>query len=287
MGGSVPSATEVRRAIAAGASYLAAVQDGRGAFPIAPLPANRAETVTDDLFASATVAELAAAVLPRECLSSTAEYILRRRRSDGYWSWSPDGSLPPDADDLACCLGAQVTLGVELDAAAEARRLREFWRWRGPFRTWLGKGYWNSRDRDDPVVNCNVLWALGRIGVDARDRERRVIERMVGSHRGPSRYYCHEASVAWAAARAGVRFPGQCPEGSKLTGRPLETALWALAGSLDIGVAAACLLGLRDADGGWPAEPWVQGDGGTWESRPVTTAFAIAALSLAPGPTRP
>jgi hypothetical protein len=281
---SVPSGTDLRHAIAAGASYLAAVQDSRGAFPLTPLQTNSIDSVTDELFASAVVVELAASVLPPASLSATVEYILDRRGSDGFWSWAPDASLPPDADDLACCLGVLAKVGVVLNGDLEARRLRAFWRWRGPFRTWLGSGFWNRRDRDDPVVNCNVLWALRQIGADVRRRERRVIERMVRSHSGPTRYYCHEASVAWAAARAGVAFPQRPPPTSHLAGRPLETALWALADPPSPGPAVA-LLEMQDDDGGWAAEPWVQGEGAAWESRAVTTAFALAALErLAPGP---
>jgi len=265
---------------------LAECQEADGGFPLVPVASRPLGSAGDSLFSTATVLALAAPLLPAECVSRAAAYILERRDGRGLWAWAADGSLPADADDTALCLGALARIGAAVDGRRDARLLRKFWRWGGPFRTWLASGGWNRRDRDDPVVNCNVLWALRELGAPVRAAERRAAGRMVAAHRGPSRYYCSEASVAWAAARVGIATPRlRPPPGSALAGRPLECALWSLAAPAPPAEAAALLLEMRDADGGWRAEPWVQGVPGTWESRPVTIAFVLAALSrLAPVP---
>jgi hypothetical protein len=278
--GAAPSALDLRGATAAAAGVLAESQEAGGGFPLVPVAARPPGSATDSLFSTATVLALAAPVLPAECVSRAAAYILGRRDGRGLWAWAADGSLPPDADDTACCLGALARIGAPVDGRRGARLLRKFWRWGGPFRTWLARGAWNARDRDDPVVNCNVLWALGELGAPVRGAERRSAERMVAAHRGPTRYYCSEASVAWAAARVGIATPRmRPPPDPALAGRPLECALWSLAAPAPPAGAAALLLDMREADGGWRAEPWVQDNLGAWESRPVTIAFVIAALS--------
>lgn len=270
--------------MAGAAGILAESQEADGGFPLVPVASLPLGSAGDSLFSTATVLALAAPVLPAECVTRAAAYILDRRDPRGLWAWDADGSLPPDADDTALCLGALARIGSTVDGRQGARLLRKFWRWGGPFRTWLARGGWNARDRDDPVVNCNVLWALRELGTPVRAAERRSVERMVDAHRGPTRYYCSEASVAWAAGRVGIATPWLCPPpDSALAGRPLECALWSLAAPAPPAGAAALLLDMRDADGGWRAEPWVQALPGTWESRPVTIAFVIAALSrLAP-----
>lgn len=275
-----PSTADLHGAIAVAARVLAKSQEADGGFPLVPVLSEPLGSAGDSLFSTATVLALAAPVLPAECVARGAAYILERRDGRGLWAWAADGSLPADADDTALCLGALARIGAAVDGRQGARLLRKFWRWGGPFRTWLAGGAWNRRDRDDPVVNCNVLWALRELGAPVRGAERRAVERMVAAHRGPSRYYCSEGSVAWSAARVGIATPSlRPPAGSALAGRPLECALWSLAAPAPPAGAAALLLELRDADGGWRAEPWVQGVPGVWESRAVTIAFVIAALS--------
>jgi hypothetical protein len=84
----------------------------------------------------------------------------------------------------------------------------------------------------------------------------------------------------------GIPTPGlRPPPDSALAGQPLECALWSLAAPAATAGAAALLFEGRDSDGGWRAEPWVRAQPGVWESRTVTIAFVIAALSrLAPAP---
>jgi hypothetical protein len=282
--GAVPSAADLRRAIAAGAEVLAESQEADGGFPLAPVLSEPLGSAGDSLFSTATVLALAAPVLPAACVSRAAGYLAERRDGRGLWAWAADGTLPADADDTALCLGALARTGVPLDRRQGARLLRKFWRWGGPFRTWLASGGWNGRDRDDPVVNCNVLWALGELGAPIRTAERRTVAAMVAAQRGPTRYYCSEASLAWAAARVGIPAPRlRPPHDAALARQPLECALWALAAPTPKVGTAALLLEAREPDGGWAAEPWVRGQPGVWESRAVTIAAAIAALlRLAP-----
>ena len=277
--GAAPPVADLRRAVVEAAAVLAENQEPDGGFALVPVASQPEGSPGDNLFSTATVLAVAAPALPKECVARAADYILRRRGARGLWAWAADESLPPDADDTAICLGALARAGVAMDASEAARLLRKFWRWGGPFRTWLARGDWNKRDRDDAVVNCNVLWAFRELGVAVRAAELRSVRSMVIACREPTRYYCSEASVAWAAARVGIATPSlRPPPNDALAGRPLECALWSLAGAPGHDWAAL-LLDMREADGGWAAEPWVQGYVGAWESRPVTIAFAIAALS--------
>lgn len=284
--GAAPSAADLRGAVAGAAALLVESQGRDGDFPVLRAAPAAEGYPGQNLFATATVLALAAPLLPAECVSRAVGYILNRRDRWGLWEWASDGSLPPDADDTAVCLGALARVGAWRDGAEGARLLRKFWRWGGPFRTWLARGDWNKRNRDDPVVNCNVLWALRELGIPARGAELRSIRSMVAAWCGPTRYYCSEASLAWAAARIGIATPLlRPPPDEALAGRPLECALWSLAAP-PTAARLALLLDMRQPDGGWRAEPWVQGvNAGTWESHAVTTAFVIAALQQGePGP---
>ncbi|MFL5385034.1 MAG: hypothetical protein ACJ8GN_21140 [Longimicrobiaceae bacterium] len=275
----VPSVGDLRRRLVAAVGFLEESQEADGGFPVAALLSQPPATAADNLFSTATVVALAGSALRAACVARAASYILGRRDGRGLWAWVPDGSLPPDADDTACCLAALARTGSRVDRGRGVQLLRSFWRPGGPFRTWLAGGAWDSPERDDPVVNCNVLWAMRELGALHTAAERAAVERMVAPHRGNTRYYCSEASVAWAAARVGIPAPRlRPPRDADLAGRPLECALWSLAGGLPP-AAAARLLETQEADGGWPAEPWVHDHLGAWGSRAVTAAFAIAALS--------
>ena len=270
--------TQIQRALSAAVRALAEAQLPDGSFALAETASRPPATPSDHLFSTAIVLGLVAAQLDAEVVARAVAYLAGRREANGLWAWMPDGSLPPDADDTACCLMAFLAAGVAVDRAASIALLRRFWRFRGPFRTWAARGMWGSRERDDPIVNCNVLRALEELGAAVRPRERSAVTRIVAQARGETRYYCSGASVAWAAASAGIPAPHLLPPAeTELAGRPLECALWSLAGRLPS--AASLLVPLQEADGGWHAEPWLQDHVGTWESRAVTTAFAAAALS--------
>lgn len=280
--GGEPSAADLRGAVRAAAGSLAASQEADGSFALAPVDERPPGGPGDNLFSTATVLALASSLLPPERRARASAYICARRDERGLWAWGSDGALPPDSDDTACCLGALAIVGVALDNKREARVLRRFWRWGGPFKTWLGTGGWNARDRDDVIVNCNILWALRMLGVRWRGAELRKVGRMVAAQRGETRYYCSPASVAWAASRIGLAAPQlSLPGEAELRARPLECALWSIAGRIPAPEAAAWLVDAQEADGGWSPEPWIQDHVGAWQSRPVTTAFALAALTRA------
>ncbi len=268
----------IRRSVAAGLRALEEAQEQDGSFALAGVPSSPPVTPADNLFSTAMVLGLLAGELHPQVVARAATYLLDRREADGLWKWAEGAPLPPDSDDTACCLGALARAGATLDRTAGVRQLRRFWRWGGPFRTWLARGAWGARDRDDAVVNCNVLWAIQQLGAAPKRAERAAVGRIVARTQGATRYYCSAAHVAWAAARAGIPAPHLSPP-ANAAGRPLECALWLLAGR-ELGPGAGTLLlDAQEADGGWPAEPWVQDHSGAWESRPVTAAFAIAALS--------
>lgn len=271
---------EIRRSVSAALRSLGEAQEPDGSFPLTVVPSHPPSTPADNLFSTAMVLGLLPGELSPETVSRAAAYLLGRREPQGPWAWVADGSLPPDADDTACCLGALAAVGAALDRAGGVRLLRRFWRLGGPFRTWLARGMWGSRDRDDPVVNCNVLWAIQQLGAVPRRAERAAVGRIVARARGATRYYCSEASLAWAAARVGISTPHLSPPADALlAGRPLECALWLLVSREPSPAACKLLLDMQETDGSWPAEAWVRDNRGDWQSRPVTTAFAVAALS--------
>jgi len=275
----VPSMAELERAVALSANRLAELQEPDGGFPLAAVASETLGSPGDSLFSTATVISLAAPVLSAECLSRGTAYILSRQNQQGLWTWDAEALLPPDSDDTACCLGALVRAGVNVDTRAGIRALRKFWRWRGPFRTWLAKGAWNARRRDDAVVNCNVLWALRELGAAPSRAEQRAVERIVAKQRDATPYYCSKGALAWAAARAAIPTPYlDRPSEAELAGRPLECALWMLATPVPSTTAIAQLLDLVGKQSEWKAEPWVRGNPGRWESRAVTLAFVLAAL---------
>jgi hypothetical protein len=274
------TSAEIRRSVTAALRALEEAQEPDGSFPLTVVPSQPPVTPADNLFSTAMVLGLLPGELSPETVSRATAYLLGRREAQGPWAWVADGSLPPDADDTACCLGALAAVGAALDRAGGVRLLRRFWRLGGPFRTWLARGTWGSRDRDDPVVNCNVLWAIQQLGAAPRRAERAAVGRIVARARGATRYYCSAASVAWAAARVGIPTPRLLPPADALlAGRPLECALWLLASREPRPAAGKLLLDMQEADGSWPAEAWLHDHRGEWQSQPVTTAFAVAALS--------
>lgn len=275
-----PSPADLRASMQAAAKRLAEMQRAEGDFELTASSTKPPESATDNLFATATVISVAGRFLPDTCVTRAARYIMERREPNGLWAWAPDGAIPADADDTAICLGALACAGVALDGQRDARLLRKFWRWGGPFQTWLAKGGWSERSRDDPVVNCNVLWALRMLGVRIRSRETNAVRRMLARHSGATRYYCSAGSVAWAAARVGVEAPSLAPpDGAALDGRPLECALWTLALPTPPAAAAGLLMDMNDPPRGGALEAWIMDHKGAWHSEAVTTAFGVAALA--------
>ena len=276
----------IREALGGALHFLHDSQAADGSFALESVPSRVPLTRADNLFSTAMVLGLLPALLRPETRARASEYLLQRRDAEGHWSWLPDGSLPPDADDTACCLGALAGVDAALDRAEGVRTLRRFRRWWGPFRTWMAGGAWGARDRDDAVVNCNVLWAIERLGGRPTGGERAAVQRLVARTPEAPRYYCSTGSLAWAAARAGIATPAlRRPAASELAGRPLECALWSLACADDWPEGAELLLGLQASDGGFAAEPWVRDHSGAWQGGAVSTAFAAAALARRCGAT--
>lgn len=222
--------------------------------------------------------------LPAERVSLAARYILGLRRPDRLWEWDPAHGVPADADTTACSLAALSLAGEPLDGAAEAARLRSFWREPdGPFRTWEGSSWWQDPARDDPVVNCNVVLALGLLGVPATASEIKAVETIVRERGAIARYYVDHPMVAYAARRAGIAID-HLPEVA--TARPPADKLmsvlpWLCAtGSRDPDLIRAVLDAQRP-DGAWPIRVWISGAGSRtpqWGSPAITTALALEAL---------
>jgi hypothetical protein len=92
-----------------------------------------------------------------------------------------------------------------------------------------GTGTWSQRDRDDAVVNCNVLHALATLGVPGTATEIAAVQRLVQQSVGGCRYYCSSATIGYAARRAGLPL-GALPAGLVARPRPgnevLRSAQW-------------------------------------------------------------
>lgn len=272
----------LRESIAAAVRCIEAAQERDGSFALAESASRPPATRSDNLFSTAMVVGLLSKELRPETLARAAAYLVARRDSTGFWAWLADGTMPADADDTACCLGALACAGAHVDRTASVKLLRRFWRLGGPFQTWMTRRMWGwgSRERDDAVVNCNVLWAIRVLGGTSRRAEQAAATRIVARTPAGTRYYCSAASVAWAAARVGIATPHLVrPADAALANRPLDCALWLLASQRQWSEGAALLLAHQEADGGWPGEAWLHDHAGDWESRSVTTAFAIAALT--------
>ena len=103
--------------------------------------------------------------------------------------------------------------------------LRSYWRADGgPFRTWKAPGIWSMPERDDPVVNCNILFALRLLTVPATAAEEAAVRELLQRTKGRSRYYCSPATIAHAARRAGLEQNAlpplaiACPQTNDLVG---------------------------------------------------------------------
>lgn len=192
--------------------------------------------------------------------------------------------MPPDSDCTACALAALARVGVPLDAGVEAERLRQFWRpERQRFRTWNVAGPWSIPERDDPVVNANVVFALAALGQPATAAERAGVAAYLAGCGGGSRYYVAPATIAHAAHRAGLD-PDDLPPSARSRprrGDRIGTIQWLCAGHAGDPEATRRLLATQRPDGSWPALAWVTAVGlptPCWGSSAVTTALAVEAL---------
>jgi hypothetical protein len=209
-------------------------------------------------------------------------YIRSERRPDGLWEFDKVIGLPPDSDVIACALAAFAQHGEPSDVAGGEMLLRAYWRpVTGPFRTWKA-GPLSGAERDDPVVNGNVLFALRLLGSPATHSELASVNALF--HRSPrSRYYCHVSTIAHAAARGGLDLSVLSPAIS--TPPPaidlLGAIQWLCAAPATEPKLIDEILRSQRSDGGWSIYPWVTAQRAPrpyWGSPAVTTALAIEAL---------
>jgi hypothetical protein len=240
----------------------------------------------DPTFATSYILMGAGRWLPSQSISRAGEFLLTKRDSQGMWAWGElfGEHLPPDADSTACALAALALNRFPLDRAAEVERLRRFW---CPdlqrFRTWIAEGPFSIPERDDPVVNANVLFALNALGHPPTPAERAGVSQYLATCLAESRYYCAPATIAHAAHRAGLdpqclpRMATVPPGRNDLIG----TIQWLCAGHIGDRTATDRVLAAQQADGSWPPLAWITAVGTPvphWGSSAATTALAIEAL---------
>jgi hypothetical protein len=178
-------AARAGHALQAGCAALLALQQPDGSFPLLQRHPRTAWWGCHPLFATVSVVLAAGSLMPKEALSRAAGFLSRCRRSDGLWEFDPSFGIPPDVDDTACAIAALVRCGDRRVGPQDAALLRSFWRADGgPFQTWRGTGMWSARDRDDPVVNCNVLHALSVLGAPATGTETEAVQKLIRQSAG-------------------------------------------------------------------------------------------------------
>lgn len=234
------------------------------------------------LFSTAYIMLGAGGLLPADNIAWAVAFMRNRRRPDRLWEYDPALRIPPDSDSTSCSLAALMLHGDGSDADGGADLLRSFWRPdTGPFRTWREPGIWSVPERDDAVVNCNVLLALRLLGAPATTREQEAVRQLLLRSNGRSRFYCTPSTTAHAARRAGLE---QEALPAAAIARPPPKDLigciqWLCAApKCDAPLVDSVLAAQRD-DGSWPLWPWVTGEAMPfWGSAAITTALALEAL---------
>ena len=272
-------------AIIDGLAALGRMQSKDGSFSLFYRKGNSKWTECSPVFSTAYIMIGSGQLLSWTKIHRALDFILKSRRKDRLWEYDSAIGVPPDSDCTACALAA-MTYGnhINLDKESEADLLKSFWRNNGgPFYTWRGEGIWSKRDRDDPVVNCNILYALDCLGYPASDRDVKTIEEFISNCQSGSRYYHSPSTIAHAAARAGIN-TASLPEVS--TNKPPVSKLLACiqwicgTGLYDENIVQQ-ILDSQNKEGVWPIRPWVTGTGNPkpmWGSPAVTTSLAIEAL---------
>ncbi len=278
----------VAQAIDSGLAALGGMQAADGGFPL--WTGTNRWAPCGPLFATAYVMMGAGGLLPAANIGRAVSFIRGQRLGDGLWEYDPAIRIPPDADSTACSLAALALHGDATDLTGGSTLLRQFWRpGAGPFRTWKAPGMWSSPDRDDPVVNCNILFALRLLGSPATMAETTAAQRLIARTAAGSRYYLSPATTAHAARRAGLDLDKLPPT---LTAPPPRDDLlgglrWLCASPRSDPGLLKIVLGKQQPDGAWPIVPWVtaaETPKPFWGSPAVTTALAIEALRRHAGP---
>ena len=278
----------IDRAITAGTEALARLQGTDGSFPLHTREGSGPWRACSPLFSTASIVLAAGRVLPRPALESATGYLRRCRRPDGLWEFDPALRIPPDADSTSCSLAALAIHGHAADLGNGASLLRSFWRPDGgPFMTWhRPTGAWAARDRDDAVVNGNVVLALASLGAAATSAELAAVRHLMQESTQRARYYLAPSAIAYAARRAGIGLDVLPPAA---TARPsagdlLAVAQWLCATRVADAALVDGLLAAQRADGLWPAHAWCTAAGHptpVWGSEAVTTAYVLEALKQA------
>ena len=237
------------------------------------------------LFSTAYIMLGAGRLLAPDAIGRAAAYIRGQRRADGLWDYDPELRIPPDSDCTACALAALALCGASPEGAADAALLRAFWRpGGGPFQTWNVPGQWSIPERDDAVVNCNIVLALRLLGSPATPEELDAVRQLVGRSEKGSRFYYAPSTIAHAASRAGLGWgvlppvAAARPQADDLVGY----AQWLCALPDSEGGLTAPVLAAQRPDGSWPTSDWVTGESTPkpfWGSSAVTTALAVEALA--------
>jgi hypothetical protein len=271
--------------IAAGISALADMQRPDGSFPLLNWGKRSWARECFPLFSTIAVILAAGELLPRNSVSRAAEFVLRCRRPDQLWDFDPRLGIPPDSDCTACAMAMVARYASKASASADVNCLRSFWRQpNGPFKTWAAGGEWGERERDDAVVNCNILFALATLGGRPTVRERNAVVSQIRRSTAGCRYYRSATTIAYAAVRAGLALQ-DLP--SSLTAKPsvgdvLTMAQWLSATASQDDDAVAFILSKQLPDGRWRREEWFGRPGhGRWGSDAVSTALCIEGLTAA------
>jgi len=284
---------ELKDALSRGIRALLAVQEGDGDFPLFKWSARGRPTKAHSLFSTACILLSVGRLLPKDNLSRACAFLSSARRSDGTWVFDSNLGIPSDSDDTACALAALAMFDPDAVSATDSTILRSFWRTpEGPFQTWqAGNSKWNGPERDDAVVNGNVLLALKELGAPPSSVETGAALKLIRTSREGSRYYCSPISVSYTAVRAGFALEALPPE---LTARPamkrdfLPAAQWLTMSNGSDSSAVKYLLSMQENGGCWPAEAWITGVMKPklfWGGNAVSTAFCLEAINAALGST--
>jgi 4-hydroxybenzoate polyprenyltransferase len=281
--GETVAADRLEAAARSGIEALEKMQRSDGSFELVKWVRGGRPTEAHHLFASAWVLIVLGKMLPREFSHRAATAISAARDPRGTWNFDPALQIPNDVDSTACAIMALDEAGVAA-GERESALLRSQWRpERGRFATWFSdEPAWRSPDRDDPVVNLNVITALQRVGQTLSNEEREGVMRYLASVPPTSRYYCDPMAIPYAAAKANIPIDRAR---HRSWGRPasrsttISIAQWITINEETDGSLVAMLMSRQRSDGSWPAEPWFTGVSVPfWGSQAVTTAFCVEAL---------
>jgi hypothetical protein len=273
-------ARTIEVAVSDGLAALSRMQSPDGSFPL--WTGTSSWRPCGPLFSTVYIMMGSGSRLPVQNVAAAVAYIQTLRRPDGLWEFDDAIGLPPDSDVTACALAALARLGERSNVGNSEKLLRAFWRApTGPFRTWNVRPL-SGPERDDPVVNCNILFALRLLGFPATQAELASVYRLVS--RSPSRYYCSASTIAHAAGRAGLDLRLLPPAVTlpPSTQHPLAIMQWLSTVQTAEPKLIDAILKCQREDGSWPIFPWVTAQLNPrpfWGSPAITTALAIEALA--------